>query len=234
MPASVDHTGDMPREPLRSEPRRRLFHGLRRWSRSRTVSLLKIVLPLVALSLIALVVLWSHLQQVDPGFRVGFSSAGTEDARNLLMTNARYAGRNRSKQPYLVTAESALQDYSGADVIHLTQPKGDMTMTSGAWVALTAPVGTYRQQSQKLDLSGGVSLFHDSGLEFTSETAHIDLKDSTAVGHDPVTGHGPTADITSQGFRVLEDGDRVIFTGKAHLTLRRSAKPAAKTRGTNR
>lgn len=226
MPASIDHT-EVDHAGATRTAGNRLSGSLTRWSRSRTVSLLKIVLPLAAVSLIALVVLWSHVQQLDPGFRLGFASVDPEDARNLVMINPRYAGRSRSKQPFLVTAERARQEYSGADLIHLTEPKGDMNMKSGAWVALTAPVGNYHQRSQKLDLSGGVNLFHDSGFEFTSETAHIDLDSSTAMGDDPVTGHGPTADITSEGFRVLEDGSRVIFTGDAHLTLHRS-KPAAK------
>lgn len=207
-------------------PRRRLF-GRRGDSRSRAVSLLKILLPLIAASLIAVVALWSQLPNGDLGFRIGFSAVHPEDARNLRMVNARYAGRSKSKQPFLVTAESALQDRPGADVIHLTEPKGDITMKSGAWVALNSPAGQYHQESQKLDLWGGVSLFHDSGLEFNSPTARIDLVASTARGNDPVVGHGPSADITSQGFRVLDEGQRVIFTGKAHLTLYKRQRPGA-------
>lgn len=219
----------------RSTPRRR--HGLfrrRRGSGSRAVTLLKIILPLTAMSLIALVILWSQLPNGEPGFRVGSSSVEPEDGRNLRMVNARYAGRSKSKRPYLVTAESALQNYPGADLIHLTEPKGDITMTSGAWVALNAPAGEYFQDSQKLDLWGGVTLFHDSGLQFNSPTAHIDLEASTAKGDDPVVGNGPSADITSEGFRVLDEGDRVIFTGKAHLTLyRNSDKQASPPERTN-
>lgn len=201
---------------------------------SRAVTLLKIILPLTAMSLIAVVILWSQLPKGDIGFRVGFSSVQPEDARNLRMINARYAGRSKAKLPYLVTAESALQDHPGADLIRLTEPKGDITMKSGAWVALNAPAGEYLQDSQKLDLWGGVTLFHDSGLEFSSPTAHIDLEASTAKGDDPVVGNGPSADITSEGFRILDNGDRVIFTGKAHLTLyRNSDKQASPPERTN-
>lgn len=186
---------------------------------SRTVGMLKILLPTVALSLVALVVIWAQLRNTDGGFRIGFSLMQPEDARELSMTNARYAGRSRARQPYLVTARTATQAKPGADRIELADPKGDITMKSGAWVALTAPEGSYLQSSQRLDLRGGVNLFHDSGMEFNSPTARIDLKDSTAVGHDPVTGHGPAAEIKSKGFRVLEQGTRVIFTGDAQLTL---------------
>lgn len=225
MTEHADETRDRPRKAAR-RARRLLMR--RQGGHSRTVSMLKVLLPLVALSLVTLVVLWAELPKSDLGFRVGFSSVHPDDARNLRMVNARYAGRSKSKQPYLLTAASALQDRPGADTIHLTDPKGDITTKSGAWVALNAPKGEYHQKNQKLDLSGGVSLFHDSGMEFSSPTAHIDLKTSTAEGNDPVTGHGPSADITSQGFKVLDEGNRVIFTGKAHLTLYRQAKATPK------
>jgi lipopolysaccharide export system protein LptC len=196
------------------------------WNRSRTVGLLKILLPTVALSLVALVVVWAQHRNSDGGFRIGFSLVKPEDARTLSMVNARYAGLNKGHQPYLVTAQIAVQNKPGADLIHLSEPKGDITMKSGAWVALTAPKGEYRQQQELLDLMNGVTLFHDSGLEFNTPTAQINLKDSTAIGFDPVTGQGPAAHIKSKGFRVFDQGTRVIFTGKAHLTLY----PASKTR----
>lgn len=229
--AAQDHptAGRGPGTPRR---RRSLFRHRR--GGSRAVTLLKILLPLTAMSLIAVVILWAQLPKGEIGFRVGFSSVQPEDARNLRMVKARYAGRSESKQPYLLTAESALQDHPGADLIHLTEPKGDITMKSGAWVALNAPAGQYFQDNQELDLWGGVSLFHDSGLEFNSPTAHIDLEASTAKGDDPVVGKGPSADITSEGFRILDEGDRVIFTGKAHLTLyRNSDKQASPPERTN-
>jgi lipopolysaccharide export system protein LptC len=203
----------------------------RRQGWSRTVGLLKVLLPTLALSLVALVVLWAQSRHDDGGFRIGFSLVRPDDAIKLSMVNARYAGLSRSQQPYLVTAATAVQDKSGADLIRLDAPKGDITMKGGAWVALNAPKGDYHQAKQVLDLRDGVTLFHDSGLEFNTATASIDLGDSTAIGHDPVTGHGPASDITSTGFRVLDGGNRVIFTGKAHLTLYRKAPtPAPRTR----
>jgi lipopolysaccharide export system protein LptC len=203
----------------------------RRRGWSRTVGMLKVLLPTVALALIALVVIWAQMRNNDGGFRIGFSLIKPEDARTLSMVNARYAGRSRSKQPYLVTAKTAVQAKPGADLITLTEPKGDITMKSGAWIVLTAPTGKHLQSKELLDLAGGVNLFHDSGVEFNSPTARINLRDSTAVGHDPVVGHGPSADIKSTGFRVLDEGSRVIFTGKAHLTLYPKSKtPAPKKR----
>jgi lipopolysaccharide export system protein LptC len=191
---------------------------------SRTVGLLKVLLPTVAVSLVALVIVWSMVRNSETGFSLSLSLFRTEDARKLNMVNARYAGLSETRRPYLVTASTAFLDNPRADTIHLTDPKGDVTLKNGAWVALTAPKGDYHQQKQILDLSDGVNLFHDSGLQFDTPTATINLQDSSAFGHDPVSGHGPASEITSDGFRVLDEGNRVIFTGKSHLTLYPKAK----------
>jgi lipopolysaccharide export system protein LptC len=195
---------------------------------SRTVGLLKVLLPTVALSLVALVIVWSQVRNSESGFSLTLSLFRTEDARKLNMVNARYAGLSNTRRPYLVTASVASLDNPRADTIHLTDPKGDVTLKNGAWVALAAPKGDYHQEKQVLDLSDGVNLFHDSGLQFNTPTATINLQDSSAFGHDPVAGHGPASEITSEVFRVADEGNRVIFTGKAHLTLYPKAKTPPK------
>jgi lipopolysaccharide export system protein LptC len=196
----------------------------RGWNRSRAIGFLKVLLPTVALSLVALVIVWAQHRNADSDLRTGFSLVKPEDAHTLSVVNARFAGLNKDRRPYLVTARIAVQNKPGADLIHLSEPKGDITMNSGAWVALTAPKGEYHQQQELLDLMNGATLFHDAGLKFNTPTARINLKDSTAIGFDPVIGQGPSAYIKSKGFRVLDQGTRVIFTGKAHLTLYRASK----------
>ncbi len=52
--------------------------------------------------------------------------------------------------------------------------------------------------------------------------AHADFSDNTAEGHDPIEGHGPSGDIWGQGFRVLDKGDTIIFTGRSHAILKSS------------
>jgi lipopolysaccharide export system protein LptC len=79
----------------------------------------------------------------------------------------------------------------------------------------------YQAQGQLLDLFDDVTLIHENG-RFVTKTAHVDVSASTAEGHDPVTGHGPSGDIRAQGFRILDKGDRVIFTGESNLLLKGS------------
>ncbi len=103
-------------------------------------------------------------------------------------------------------------------------------MHNGALVAVTAATAMYQSQAQLLDLFGDVNLVRDDGTRFVTNTAHVDVAADSAVGNDPVTGHGPSGDITAQGFRVVDRGSTIVFTGKSNLLLkgtRPSAHPAA-------
>ena len=86
-------------------------------------------------------------------------------------------------------------------------------------MAIHADSGIYVRNDQLLNLAGEVTLSDNRGFEFHTESASIDLSSNTASGDAPVTGRGPSGDIVSEGFRVLDDGNRVIFTGKTSLTL---------------
>lgn len=186
---------------------------------SRFVNLMKVLLPITALALAAIMVAWPQLKLRDSGFRLGFLSINPYDAENLRMVNARFTGLDKKSLPYTLTADVAIQDSPGADTLRLEHPKADIILKDGTWVALTADRGTHNQKKQTLELTGAVSLFHDSGYSLNTTHALIDLVHGTVEGKAPVTGQGPTGKLTSQGFRFLNQGRIIHFTGKAKLVI---------------
>lgn len=222
--ASNSSDDDLPPGSIGETARR--VHRARRRSRdtprgsySRFVTLAKLLLPTVAVALIAAVFIWPQLQPRDSGFNLGFSELKIGDAERLRMINPRYTGLDQNQLPYEVTAEVANQDSPKADDIELEKPKADMTLSDGTWIAIEAPEGNYGQKTQLLDLSGGVNLFHDSGYEFNSPTARVDLTKGTAEGNERIVGHGPFGDAEGEGFRLLDKGKTIIFTGKSKVVL---------------
>lgn len=211
--------------------------------RRRYVSLLRIVLPLAALLLAALVIAWPQLQNRD---RAGFSLAPTradpKEIEQLTMVNPRFVGLDSKQQPYTVTAKSATQERAGADMILLDFPQADILLENGAWVTVTGRLGRYSQKEQILDLEGDINVFHDSGYEFHTEQAQVDLANDTINGDVPVTGHGPGGIIDALGFMILDHGQTVIFTGESKLHLNgtqsgggsKSAAPAGNPTGKSR
>ena len=54
--------------------------------------------------------------------------------------------------------------------------------------------------------------------------ARFNLDDRSASGDDPVEGQGPLGTLQSEGFRIFDGGDRVLFTGKAQMFVYRGAR----------
>ena len=163
---------------------------------------------------------WPELHEQENRFRPGFARIDQSEAENLRMVNARFTGTDASRRPYMITADSADQANASAVIIALDAPKADIELSNGAWVALTSTAGSFNRNRQILELSGGVNLFHDSGYEFKTDSAVIDLAAGDATGTEPIAGQGPFGQLQAEGFRIYNRGERVLFTGKSSLTLK--------------
>jgi hypothetical protein len=129
-----------------------------------------------------------------------------------------------------VTAAVGRQVPQRDDVMSLDSPVANLQSHSGAKIVVTADNGVYQTQTQFLDAFGHVTMHHENGSTFVTNSARLDAANDAAEGHDPVEGHGPQGDITAQGFQVIDKGDIVIFTGRSNLTLN-STKPQAPAAG---
>jgi lipopolysaccharide export system protein LptC len=197
---------------------------------SRRVALLKRVLPAVGLCLLLLVAAWPRLVPLWESVRLAYPMIDLREAKELRMIDPRYAGIDRLNRPYVVTAAVGRQLPDRNDLMSLDQPRAQLQLRPDAMVVVTAKTGIYQSQAQLLDLFGKVTLTHQNGTRFVTARAHVDLATNVAEGHDPVAGDGPSGNISGQGFRILDRGDTIVFTGQSHLLLRptkpnRSAPP---------
>jgi lipopolysaccharide export system protein LptC len=191
-------------------------------SYTRFANSMRIVLPLVAVAIIVLVVAWPQITEKPKKFSLSLTSVTTTETGTQQIINARFTGTDSKNRPYSVTADTASQVKNKPDMIELAFPKADMTLRTGAWLALSAETGQLNRKNQELDLQGKVNLFHDKGYELSTSVAKIFMKDGVASGDKPVTGQGPAGTIKSAGFRILDGGRRVIFTGRSELVLYRT------------
>jgi lipopolysaccharide export system protein LptC len=222
---------DQAAPPLQSHPAARsripiLWAGAAADRYSRRVLFLKRMLPAVGLTLLLLVAVWPRLHPLLQQVRFAFAAIDLREARELRMVNPRYAGLDRYNRPYVITATVGRQVPDRDDVMALEQPKAVMTVHGGASVVVTAATGIYQSQAQLLDLFDDVTLVHENGTRFVTRHGHLNLSDNTAEGHDPVEGHGPSGDISGEGFQILSKGDTIIFTGRSNLLLK-GTKPSA-------
>ncbi len=183
------------------------------------VGVMKVLLPALAAALILLVVIWPQLSLDDKRFRIRVSDVALDQPDSLTMLNARFEGVDAQGQPFTLTADEASQSADDGHLIYLELPKGDITLENGTWLAVNAREGRYHREDQLLDLTGEVTVFHDRGFELRTEAAQVDFEAGTAEGSHTVEGQGPFGNLVSEGFRVLDRGARILFTGKSRMVL---------------
>lgn len=211
------------RSRLGAAPRRRRSG----FGRSRIVSTMKYLLPGIAFALLVLVAVWPRLLPDEDRFRIDLEAVGPAGGAKPQVLNPRLQGIDSAARPFQVTADFGARGdvEGGGEIYDLTNPKADIVLADGSWVALTANDGRFEAKTNTLHLTGDVNLFHDQGYEFTTTAAQVDLVTSTASGVEPVDGQGPFGVLNAEGFRVFDSGDRVLFLGPARLTVFEGATP---------
>jgi len=196
--------------------------SLRNYNDSYTsfVSAMKVALPLLALVLVGVVLMLPQLDSAEKKVRAGIrQQIKAQDLENLYMVNARYIGSDEKNRAYTLTANSARQVSTDSDLVALEAPKADVATGNGHWVAMRASAGAFYRKAQTLVLFGDVNIFHDEGYTVRTDEIEMNLKSGTAKGSKPVVAHGPLGILRARGFKILDRGQTVLFTGKARLTI---------------
>lgn len=219
-----------PPVPLRTAgpaaPRRMLPPSRRRWApsagqiarRRLAVRLAKWLFPILGVGLLVGIAVWPELDRMEDRARVSFRRVIQAQPDAVRLVEPRYQGLDEQNRPFTVTADVAAQTDS-ADIVDLTQPRADILLTDGSWVLLESREGRFDKASNRLDLSGDVTLWQDGGNLLVTEAAEVLLHEGAASGDRPVAAQGPFGTLVSEGFRLTERGQVVVFTGRARAVL---------------
>lgn len=211
--------GSVPAAPVDARSLRGM-QGAPARRRSTRLAALKFVLPVIALVTVGYLVYWWHVHNREAVINVVTPDKPSANPPMITVNNFKYSATDSQSRPYTITANSAAQSQDKAiDIINLTRPQANFTLANNHWMTITAQSGIYHRNADTVDLNGNVTLDHDTGMSFHTNSAQIDMKAKVAAGSDPVQGQNATTEINSQGFRILEDGDVIIFTGKSQLKL---------------
>jgi lipopolysaccharide export system protein LptC len=191
--------------------------GMARWrARSQLIRRLRIILPAAMVLIIVLMVGWMAFGAALA--RLGDSHLGGQAL--IHMTNAQFFGRDSNGRPYVLGAAEAFRDDRDLKLVTLRGP--DLTLDGGGDQAnrMTADGGLYREDSRIVSLHGHVVVRTAQGDVFRTDKAVIDTVQGSVAGPSPVTGSGPTGEISAQTFGVYDRGARVVFRGEVHSRLK--------------
>lgn len=192
---------------LSALPRRRGF-----------VRFMKFILPLIALGTVAAVIAWPQLSKRHNTLSLSFSDVDSASAA-LVMNNPKYRGSDASGQPYVVTADRAIQDPKDDKQVTLDRVQADITMSSGEWWSLTADTGLYNGTAHLLDLYGNINVYGDRGSEMHGHSAEVNLQTKVISSDEKVWGQAEFGQIRANGMRVYDKGRVIVFINGVKTTI---------------
>ncbi|MBY0428307.1 MAG: LPS export ABC transporter periplasmic protein LptC [Alphaproteobacteria bacterium] len=180
---------------------------------SRWVGSLKLILPIAAACILMVLVVLPNVN----GSNVQPKQLSATDASMLSPVYTSHDAQNR---PYEVTADTAKQKPEAAGVTDLANPKAVIDLENGAKLNAEGQGAIYNENDGSLNVQKGVVLRHSNGTTFTTEEAHIDVNSKNAEGNKPVTLQGNFGEVHGQGFKAIDGGKTIIFTGHSTATLK--------------
>lgn len=185
---------------------------------SKFVTLMKRVLSLGAFLVIAAVLAFFFIQRQPRQLSMSYETLGRIE-NDLAMVKPKLTGTDAKGNPFVITADMAVQDSQNAKKASLKNLEADLVLNKSGWINARAKTGMVDMAVGRLELSGGIDLFTDTGYELHSQSASMNLKQSEVHGHEPVTGRGPDGTFRADKFHADRNTNLLTLTGNVRVTF---------------
>lgn len=187
---------------------------------SRLVFWLKIVLPLVALALLATLFLFGR--PISPEDAIPYATTDiTDRIKDPRVTGPVFAGMTADGAALTITAAEARPGAAGSDTAGVAHGMSAlMEMPDGSSAQVSAPLVQMESSTPRAVLTGGVKIITSTGYLVTAPglsvaTSHTDLN---SLG--PVYAEGPPGKLQAQAMHLglgPSGGYELTFTGSVTL-----------------
>ena len=163
-----------------------------------------------------------------------FNALSVEGTK-VIMDRPKLAGFRNDGQPYLLTAERALQDIKHPTIVELQQVDGEIGMAGGEATHLTADAGLYDSMAEHMDLSNNVRI-KNSRFNVALHSASFDFKSGAYRSDDAVEVHvGDGTTILADRATARNNGQELTFEGhvKTRIVSQSELAPGEDAKRTN-
>ncbi len=181
------------------------------------VAVLRVVLPSAVGVVAALMVFLPLTSGGDVSFVLDKNKVEVSKER-LKVQSASYRGQDNKGQPFVLTAESALQKSAADPMVDMQKLMAEMQMPDGL-AKLNAPSGKFNPVTQQMDVIGPIVFAGPNNYTLNSNGATVDLKTKTMQGKGGVSGTVPQGTFTADSMSADLDGRIVRLDGRARLRI---------------
>lgn len=188
---------------------------------SRFVNVMKRALPIAAGAIIAIVIIFALLPRQSDKVSFAYESMGRID-NDLAMLKPRLTGSDQKGNPFVITADAAIQQGANTRRVLLKKVEADLTLDKNRWMNAEATQGLVDMEKGALTLTGGISIYSDDGYELHTAAANVDLKKGIFKGPGEVTGQGPMGTLRADTFELDRLTKQIVLHGHVHMTINAS------------
>ena len=185
---------------------------------SRFVAVMKRALPIAAGALIAIIVIFALLPRQSERLSFAYERMGHID-NDLAMLKPRLTGSDQKGNPFVITADAAIQQGANSRKVILKKVEADITLDENRWLNASATQGFVDMEKGALTLSGGIAIFSGDGYELHTERANVDLKKGLFRGPGSITGQGPMGRLRADTFELDRRTKQLVLRGHVYMTF---------------
>ena len=186
---------------------------------SKFIKTIKFIFLAISILMLVLIIINNRQNQIKI---VGEKFSYTEKidgSINQVLVKPIFMGLNKKEQPFKVTASKATRFKEESNTFYLENPVGEILIDNDKYF-LSGNNGIYDKNIQELKINGDVKFNNNLDLKFSTTEVLFDFKDQVLFGEKAVSGYRNNSKIDSQGIKILNKENKIIFTGKTKLLLK--------------
>ena len=186
---------------------------------SKFIKTIKFVFLGISILMLLLIVINNRQSQIKiVGNKFSYSEK-IDGSINQVLVKPIFMGLNKKEQPFKVTASKATRFKEETDTFYLENPIGEILIDNDKYY-LSGNNGVYDKNIQELKINGDVKFNNNLDLKFSTTEVFFDFKKQVLFGEKAVSGYRNNTKIDSQGIKILNKENKIIFTGKTKLLLK--------------
>ena len=178
---------------------------------------LKILLPAAAGVVLVLLALAPLHRKGDVSFILDKKKVQTA-AERMRVELARYTGTDNKGQPFVMTANHAVQRSSDTPIVDVQGLFARLTQEQGPML-ITADQGRYNLDTQKVSVIGAVKIVGTDGFTLDTSDVTLDLKTRQLASNGPAEGAMRLGQFRADHIRADLGSHTVVLDGGARLKI---------------
>lgn len=185
---------------------------------SRKVRLLKFALPVLAVLMAAIFVVYSYVLAPSAALSVDITNSAVSDGK-LVMANPKLDGFTKENLPYSMTAARAVQNLDMTGAIELEDIDAKLPVGAENWATVDAAKGIYDRDKNTLDITSEMTVTTTDGMVAKLKSAFIDMGKGDLRTSDAVNIKLEGSKVAADSMTILENGKVLVFEKRVRMEI---------------